>query len=184
MDVIDGKFYMGLSDSIASYESYLDVVITNSTATYGNESVCEAAGNTWETSTCWTFTQATYNWTFQTSWLDLGSPSISKIVKRGLLTISGGQDSSATISISKDYDETSIFSKTFDLVADATSYLWGVSGVIYGAAKYAPTSFPKEYKVSLARTGKVIRIKLVVECKGHNSNLVNTLLLTKQGKIR
>ena len=184
VDIIDGKFYMGLSDSIASYESYLDVVITNSTPTYGSEGVCEAAGNTWETSTCWTYTQNTYNWTFQTSWLDLGSPSFSKIVKKGLLTISGGQDSAATISISKDFDETSVFSKTFNLVADSTSYLWGASGVLYGAAKYAPTSFPKEYKVSLARTGKVIRIKLVVECKGHNSNLVNTMLLTKQGKIR
>ena len=184
VDIIDGKFYMGLSDSIASYEAYLDVVITNSTATYASEGVCVAAGNTWETSTCWTFTQDTYNWTFQSSWLDLGSPIISKIVKRGLLTISGGQDSAATISISKDYDETSVFSKTFNLTTDATSYLWGDSGVLYGAAKYAPTSFPKEYKVSLARTGKVIRIKLVVECKGHNSNLVNTMLLTKQGKIR
>lgn len=184
IDTIDGTLYLGLSDSVAKYSDYVDTIITNSTGAYANEGVCVAAGNTWETSTCWTYTTSNYNWTFQSPWMDLDDPSHSKIVKRALMTMSGGEDSASTITISKDYEEDSSFSNTFSLSTAAISFIWGTTASLYGAATYAPASFPREYKVSLARSGKVIRIKLVTEVKGHNSNLVNTTLLTKQGKIR
>ena len=50
--------------------------------------------------------------------------------------------------------------------------------------KLLVTDGPKEYKISLARTGKVIQLKMVTEVTGSSSSLVNTTLLTKQGKIR
>lgn len=184
MSTIDGKLYMGVSNSIVEYDGYYDVTIADTTATYANEGVCVAGGDTWETSTCWGYTNVEYNWTFQSPWLDLGDPYFAKIVKRGLLTITGGQGAASTITISKDYEEDSTYSKTFNLTTDAISYLWGAAASLYGAAKYAPAEGPKEYRVPLARTGKTIRIKLVTEVKGHYSSLVNTTLLTKQGKIR
>ena len=184
VSTIDGNLYMGLSDSVASYAGYYDVTIADVTGTYANEGVCVAASNTWETSTCWAYTNNDYNWTFQSPWMDLEDPYYAKIVKRGLLTITGGQGAASTITISKDYEEDSTYSKTFNLTTDAISYLWGSAAALYGAAKYAPAEGPKEYTLPLARTGKVIRIKLLTEVKGHYSSLVNTTLLTKQGKIR
>ena len=181
---IDGTFFFGLSDSVASYINYHDITITDSTSTYANVTVCEAASNTWETSTCWTYANVDYNWTFQSSWMNLGDPNFAKIVKRGLVTITGGQGAASTITIAKDYEEDTTYQKTFNLVSDSITYLWGAAISLYGSSKYAPAAGPKEYKLPLARTGKVIRMKLVTEVKGHYSSLVNTTLLVKQGKIR
>jgi len=109
---------------------------------------------------------------------------LAKILKRGLFTVTGGQGAASTITIAKDYEEDSTYSKTFNLVTDAITYLWGSAASLYGAAKYAPADGPKEYTLPLARTGKVIRLKMVTEVSGNYSSLVNTTFLTKQGKIR
>jgi hypothetical protein len=70
------------------------------------------------------------------------------------------------------------------LNAGGIVYVWGNSATLFGKAIYASTDGPKEYKISLARTGKVIQLKMVTEVTGSSSSLVNTTLLTKQGKIR
>jgi len=175
---------MGTSDSVAEYSNYYDVSLVNSTASYGSSGACSTGGGTWDGAICWTTTNTDYSWEFQSPWLDLGDPVSSKIIKSGLLTITGGGGAAATIQVYKDYEEGSQYSKTFNLVTDAITYLWGSSSSLYGAAKYAPAAGPKEYKVPLARTGKTIRIKMTFEVKGNYSSLINTTLLTKKGKIR
>ncbi len=184
VSTISGSLYMGTSDSVAEYSNYYDVSLVDSTSSHGTSGACSTAGGTWDGSKCWTTTNTDYSWEFQSPWLDLGDPVSSKIIKSGLLTITGGGGAAATIQIYKDYEEGSQYSKTFNLVTDAITYLWGSSSSLYGAAKYAPAAGPKEYKVPLARTGKTIRIKMTFEVKGNYSSLVNTTLLTKKGKIR
>jgi len=184
LGTIDGKLYMGSSDSVAEYANYYDVSISNSTSTYGNQSVCEAAGNTWDGSICWSYTYSTYTYTFQTSWLDLNSPSVAKIVKSGIFTIIGGRGATSEVFVYKDFDIGTPYTKTFTLSTTATPYLYGKLASLFGVAKYASSVGPKEYKVALGRTGKTIRLKMITEVNGNYSSLVNTMLLTKQGKIR
>ena len=181
---LDGEMYMGISNAVAKYDGYYDTLLVDSTSTYGSSGVCIAAGNTWDGAVCWSATNYEYNWLFETPWSDFNDPIFSKIIKSGLFTITGGKGASATIEISKDYEEDSRFSKTFPLSSDSIFYLYGAANSLYGIAKYAPTSGPKEYKVSLARTGKTLRIKMTFDVKGRYSSLINLTLLTKQGKTR
>ena len=116
--------------------------------------------------------------------MDFGDPVFTKILKQGLFTITGGEGAAATVEISKDYEEDSKFSKTFNLTSDAVKFLYGAANSLYGAAKYAPAASPREYRVSLARAGKTIRLKMTFDVTGHYSSLINTTLLTKQGKVR
>jgi len=184
VSTLDGKLYLGLSDSIGRYEGYYDVSISDVTGTYGNQSVCEAASNTWETSTCWDYTNTSYNATWATSWMDFGDPVFAKILKAGLFTFIGGRGASSNLQVFKDYQVDSSYSKNFTLTTEGTPWLWGAATSLYGDALYASQSGPKEYKLSLARTGKVIKLKMVTEVDGNYFSLVTTTLLTKQGKIR
>ncbi len=112
---------MGLSDSVAEYDEYYDVALDGG----GNEVTSD------------------YNWLFQTPWLDFGDPVFTKILKQGLFTITGGEGAAATVEISKDYEEDSKFSKTFNLTSDAVKFLYGAANSLYGAAKYAPAASPE-----------------------------------------
>ena len=184
LGTIDGKLFMGTTTGIAEYSGYQDVVITNTTATNGSSGACSTAGGTWDGSICWSSTASNYSYTFQTSWLDLNSPTISKIIKSGLFTITGGRGAASTVSVYKDFSIGSPYSKTFNLAQEGAISLWGDVTTLYGAAKYGASEGPNEYKVALGRTGKVIKLKMVTEVNGNYSSLNNTILLTKQGKIR
>ena len=162
LSTLDGKLFIGTKDSVAEYDGYYDVSINASDAS----------------------TNTSYDYIFQTSWLDLGSPATSKIVKSGIFTIVGGRGGQAQVAVYKDYDIGSPFTKTFNLVSAQTIFLYGKSDALYGAAKYASTVGPTEYKIALARTGKTIKLKMTNTVAGNYSSLVNTMLLTKQGKIR
>jgi hypothetical protein len=184
LGTIDGKLFMGTTTGIAEYSGYQDVVITNTTATNGSSGACSTAGGTWDGSICWSSTASNYSYTFQTSWLDLNSPTISKIIKSGLFTITGGRGAASTVSVYKDFSIGSPYSKTFNLAQEGAISLWGDVTTLYGAAKYGASEGPNEYKVALGRTGKVIKLKMVTQVNGNYSSLNNTILLTKQGKIR
>ena len=184
LGTLAGDFHLGLSNSVGIYQGYYDRNITESTSSHGTESLCVAAGDTFTYSKCWDFANVQYNYTWKSPWTDLGDPTYSKIIKSGLFTFTGGKGANSTISINKDYETGSVFSKTFSLNAGGIIYVWGNSATLFGKAIYASTDGPKEYKISLARTGKVIQLKMVTEVTGSSSSLVNTSLLTKQGKIR
>lgn len=181
---LTGKMYLGISNAVAEYDGYYDTVLEDTTATYGTSGACSASGGIWDGSACWATVNYSYNWLFQSPWLNFGDPVFAKILKSGLFTITGGKGSAATIEISKDYEEDSRFSKTFTLTSDSIFYIYGASNALYGSAKYAPSSGPKEYKVPLARTGKSIRIKMTFDVSGKYSSLINLTLFTKQGKAR
>ena len=72
----------------------------------------------------------------------------------------------------------------FNLAAAGSVFLYGKPDALYGSAKYGNQSGPSDYKISLGRTGKTIKLKMVTEVNGNYSSLINTTLLTKQGKIR
>ena len=258
LGTIDGKLFIGLPTGVAEYTGYIDVTITS-----------DGSGG-------WTSTDSNYSYVFQTSWLDLNSPTLAKIIKSGLFAITGGRGSSSTISVYKDFELGSPYSKTISLVSGVTISLYtggddgaalvagtrsfynnttlvevaptanvngaissttalvvdGNSGTIesgmyvtgtgivgtvtvaslsnqnnlvlssaqslsndtaltfkspaYGStlAKYGAAAGPKDYKVSLGRTGKVIKLKMDTTVEGHYSSLTAATLLTKQGKIR
>ena len=258
LGTIDGKLFIGLPTGVAEYTGYIDVTITS-----------DGSGG-------WTSTDSNYSYVFQTSWLDLNSPTFAKIIKSGLFAITGGRGASSTISVYKDFDLGSPYSKTISLVSGVTISLYtqgddgaalvagtrsfynnttlvtvaptanvngatssttalvvdGNSGTIeagmsvtgtgivgtvtvsslsnqnnlvlssaqslsndtaltfkspaYGSTlvKYGAASGPKDYKVSLGRTGKVIKLKMDTTVEGHYSSLTAATLLTKQGKIR
>ena len=258
LGTIDGKLFIGLPTGVAEYTGYIDVTITS-----------DGSGG-------WTSTDSNYSYVFQTSWLDLNSPTFAKIIKSGLFAITGGRGSSSTISVYKDFELGSPYSKTISLVSGVTISLYtqgddgaalvagtrsfynnttlvtvaptanvngatssttalvvdGNSGTIeagmsvtgtgivgtvtvsslsnqnnlvlssaqslsndtaltfkspaYGSTlvKYGAASGPKDYKVSLGRTGKVIKLKMDTTVEGHYSSLTAATLLTKQGKIR
>ncbi len=185
----DGKLYFGTTDSLAEYDGYYDVTLTDSTASFGNEAACTAAGGTWDGSKCWTSTNTDYSWLFQTPWSDFGDQVFAKIIKTGLITVTGGQGAAATIQLYKDYEYGSAYSKTFNLTSDAVNYLYGAGlsssqASLYGKATYAAAAGPKEYKIPLARTGKTFRIRMTFEVKGNYSSLITANLLAKKGKVR
>ena len=173
---IDGSFFIGLPTGVAEYTGYFDVTITS-----------DGSGG-------WTTTNNNYSYTFQTSWLDLNSPTFAKIIKSGLFAITGGRGSNATVSVYKDFELGSPYSKTFALVSGTVISLYTEGGdgsalvagtrSLYDDATYGASAGPKDYKVSLGRTGKVIKLKMDTEVKGHYSSLTAATLLTKQGKIR
>ena len=185
----DGKLYMGTTNSVAEYDGYYDITLTDSTSSHGSSGACSTAGGTWDGSKCWTETNADYSWVFQTPWSDFGDQIFAKIIKTGMITVTGGQGAAATIQLFKDYEEGSQYSKTFNLTSDAVNYLYGAGASssqasLYGQAKYAAASGPREYKVPLARTGKTFRIKMSFEVKGNYSSLITSTLLAKKGKVR
>ena len=176
LGTIDGNLFVGLSTGVAEYTGYIDVTITS-----------DGSGG-------WTSTDSNYSYVFQTSWLDLNSPTFAKIIKSGLFAITGGRGSSSTISVYKDFELGSPYSKTISLVSGVTISLYtqGDDGAalasgtrsLYDTAKYGAVAGPKDYKVSLGRTGKVIKLKMDTTVEGHYSSLTAATLLTKQGKIR
>ena len=258
LGTIAGKLFMGLPTGVAEYSGYQDATIAS-----------DGSGG-------WTTTTANYSYVFQTSWLDLNSPTFAKIIKSGLFAITGGRGASSTISVYKDFELGTPYSKTISLVSGLTISLYtqgndgaalvagtrsfynsttlatvaptanvngatssttalvvdGNSGTIeagmsvtgtgivgtvtvsslsdqnnlvlssaqslsndtaltfkspaYGSelSKYGAAAGPKDYKVSLGRTGKVIKLKMDTTVEGHYSSLTDATLLTKQGKIR
>jgi len=176
LGTIDGNLFIGLSTGVAEYTGYIDVTITS-----------DGSGG-------WTSTDSNYSYVFQTSWLDLNSPTFAKIIKSGLFAITGGRGSSSTISVYKDFELGSPYSKTISLVSGVTISLYTQGGdgaalaagtrSLYDTAKYGAAAGPKDYKVSLGRTGKVIKLKMDTTVEGHYSSLTAATLLTKQGKIR
>jgi len=192
LSTTEGKMYIGLGHSdyegkVAVYEDYYDVIKTDVTASYANQTVCEAAGHTWEStdSKCWSTTNNTYQSDFKTVWLDFGDPSSSKLLKRFLAVISGGKNMDVTMNWYRDYGVTADSANfTLSPTTAGSSYYWGKSGSLYGAAKYAPAFQPSEYKLSLSKAAKVLRLEMKGTMNGFKASLQNMTIWAKRGKIR
>jgi hypothetical protein len=184
--------YIGLGNSdyagrIATYDGYFDVEKSDVTSTYTTSSACTTAGHVWEStnSKCWETTNSTYQADFKTVWLDFGDPSRAKLLKRFLAIISGGKNMDVTMNWYRDYKVTADSgSFTLSPTASGTSYLWGGSTSLYGAAKYAPAFQPAEYKLSLSKSAKVLRMEMKGTVNGFKASLQQMIIWAKQGKIR
>jgi len=187
-----GVMYIGGGHSnykgrVSTYTDYYDVEKSDVTATYGTSSACTTAGHTWEStnSKCWETTNNAYQADFKTVWLDFGDPSRAKLLKRFLAVISGGKNMAVTMNWYRDYSVTADSgSFTLSPTTSGSSYLWGSSTSLYGAAKFAPSFQPSEYKMSLSKSAKVLRMEMKGTVNGFKASLQNMVIWAKQGKIR
>ena len=186
----DDTLYIGLGAAtyfgrVATYSGFYDVEKEDVTASYGTSSACTTAGHTWESSTskCYKDIDNTYQADFKTTWLDFEQPGISKFLKRFLAVWSGGKNMNVTLNWFRDYNAIPTSANfTLDPVTGGTNSLWGQSK--YASAKYATAFQPTEYKVSLSRAAKVVRLQIIQTVSGFKASLQNISIWAKQGKIR
>ena len=186
----DDTLYIGLGAAtyfgrVATYSGFYDVEKEDVTSTYASSSACTTAGHTWEstTSKCYQDIDNTYQADFKTTWLDFEQPGISKFLKRFLAIWSGGKNMDVTLNWFRDYNVNPTSANfTLDPTAGGISSLWGQGK--YGIAKYAPAFQPTEYKVSMSKAAKVIRLQVIQTVKGFKASLQNISIWAKQGKIR
>jgi len=127
-----------------------------------------------------------YTGTLKTIWIDLGEGVIASLLKEMKAVIEGGQGATVTVKWYTDYSTQAASSQTFALnpIPSGTTYLWGSSSSLYGAAKYAPYYALKEYNIPLSRSAKVLAIEMIGVTAGYVASLQDLSLLYKQGKIR
>lgn len=186
----DDALYIGLGATtyfgrVATYSGFYDVEKLDVTASYGNQSACTTAGHTWEsnTSKCYQDVDNTYQADFKTTWLDFEQPGISKFLKRFLAIWSGGKNMNVTLNWFRDYNVTPTSANfTLDPTTGGVNALWGQGK--YGNAKYAPAFQPTEYKVSMSKAAKVVRLQIIQTVSGFKASLQNISIWAKQGKIR
>ena len=186
----DDFLYIGLGavtnfGKVATYSGFYDVEKEDVTASYGTSGACTTAGHTWEstTSKCYQDVDNTYQADFKTTWLDFEQPGISKFLKRFLAIWSGGKNMNVTLNWFRDYNVTPTSANfTLDPTSGGVNALWGQGK--YGNAKYAPSFQPTEYKVSMSKAAKVVRLQIIQTVSGFKASLQNISIWAKQGKIR
>jgi hypothetical protein len=186
----DDSLYIGLGAAtyfgrVATYSGFYDVEKEDVTASYGTSGACTTAGYTWEsnTSKCYKDIDNTYQADFKTTWLDFEQPGISKFLKRFLAIWSGGKNMNVTLNWFRDYSVTPTSANfTLDPTSGGVNGLWGQAK--YGNAKYAPAFQPTEYKVSMSKAAKVVRLQIIQTVSGFKASLQNISIWAKQGKIR
>lgn len=176
LSLSNGVMYLGMGNSdpvsqrqfngvIAEYDNYYDTDIDytdNSTINH------------------------TYQTTFKTVWMDFGKPYASKFLKQFACVIDGGREQDVTVKWFRDYNTTQGSSATFRLVPVSTgsASLYGSSASLFGTAKYAPLFFPKEYRVNMSKSAKVVQIEMINVVNGFKGSLQSMTVLAKEGKIR
>ena len=186
----DDFLYIGLGETnyfgkVATYSGFYDVEKKDVTATYGTSGACTTAGHTWEatTSKCYQDIDNTYQADFKTTWLDFEQPGISKFLKRFLAIWSGGKNMNVTLNWFRDYNVSPTSANfTLDPTTGGVNHLWGQGK--YGNAKYATAFQPTEYKVSMSKAAKVVRLQIIQTVSGFKASLQNISIWAKQGKIR
>ena len=191
----DTFLYCGLGATnydgrVATYDGYYDVEKTVVSGV--NQTTCVNAGDTWEgtSSVCFRTVNNTYQSDFKTVWLDFEQPGISKFLKRFLGIWSGGKNSNVTLNWYRDY-KVAPTSANFNLdpTTGGVNSLWGNSTTLYSTpqqakSKYAPAFQPSEYKVSMSKAAKVVRLEIIQTVAGFKAALQNITIWAKQGKIR
>jgi len=178
LSTTDGIMFIGLGHSdyagrVADYDEYYDVIKTDVTASYANQTVCEG----------WQDTNNTYQANFKTTWLDFGDPSRAKLLKRFLAVITGGFGMATTINWFRDYSNVAS-SASLTLGQSGSVFRWGTSTAIWGTARFSASEQPTEYKLSLSKSAKVLRIEMIGTVKGFKASLQNMIIWAKTGKIR
>ena len=127
----------------------------------------------------------TYQAEFKTTWMDFQRPHSAKILKKFISVIDGGREQDVTVKWYRDYS-TLGDSATFNLspISTGTVSLFGSATSLYGSSKYAPIFFPKEYRINMSKSAKVLQIEMINLIKGFKGSLQSMTVLAKEGKIR
>jgi hypothetical protein len=178
------ELYSGLlvgqkDGSIAGYEKYYDTDLAGAS----------------------TYTDASYTWSMETVWVNLGESVAASLLKRLFMVLEGGSGATMGLKWYKDYSVTpsTITSVVLNPITTGTTSLWGASSSLYGAttaththvaathpsnSTYAPVFGLKEYRKPLTGSAKNIKIGIDIESNGFDASLQTLTLLHKQGKIR
>ena len=178
------ELYSGLlvgqkDGSIAGYEKYYDTDLAGAS----------------------TYTDASYTWSMETVWVNLGESVAASLLKRLFMVLEGGSGATMGLKWYKDYSVTpsTITSIVLNPITTGTTSLWGASSSLYGAttaththvaathpsnSTYAPVYGLKEYRKPLTGSAKNIKIGIDIESNGFDASLQTLTLLHKQGKIR
>tara|TARA_R110000822_G_scaffold56159_1_gene142164 strand:- start:140 stop:1243 length:1104 start_codon:yes stop_codon:yes gene_type:complete len=168
----EGTLYIGLGSSVvgktfngvvADYDNYFDVDYSGSTA----------VNNAYQT-------------IFKTVWMDFGNAYTAKLLKQFSCVIDGGREQDVTVNWFRDYNNTQGDSASFNLrpSSSGVTALYGSSTSLYGASKYSPLFFPREYRINLSKAAKVVQIEMINLIKGFKGSLQSMTVLAKGGKIR
>ena len=153
-----------------------------------------------------TYTDASYTWSFETTWVDLGETVAASLLKRLFMVLEGGSGATMGLRWYKDFSPSSstITSILLNPVTTGSTSLWGASSSLYGAtdaggahaggghnstlhataSTYKPIYGLKEYRTPLTGSAKNIKIGIDIESNGRDASLQTLTLLHKQGKIR
>jgi len=148
-----------------------------------------------------TYTDASYTWSFETTWVDLGESVASSLLKRLFMVLEGGSGATMGIKWYKDFSVTPSTTTSIVLnpVTTGTTSLWGASSSLYGAttaththdaavhpsnSTYTPVYGLREYRTPLTGSAKHLKLAIDIESNGYDASLQNLTLLHKQGKIR
>lgn len=131
------------------------------------------------------FVNKTYQSVWKSTQMDFGDPSIAKILKKFVCVIDGGRESDITVKWYHDYGIT-YDSHTFTLtpVASGAIALFGVATSLFGVSKFAPLFYPKEYRLNMSKSAKVVQVEMTTTVKGFKGALQSMSILAKGGKIR
>lgn len=176
LSLSNGKLYLGLGNAdtlaqrqfngvVAEYDNYFDIDLDPS----DNSTISK-----------------TYQTTFKTVWMDFGRPYAAKLLKQFACVIDGGREQDVTVKWFRDYNTAQGNSVTFSLIPASTgsASLYGASSTLYSSSKFAPLFFPKEYRVNMSKSAKVVQIEMINVIKGYKGSLQSMTVLAKEGKTR
>ena len=148
-----------------------------------------------------TYTDASYTWSLETVWVNLGESIAASLLKRLFMVIEGGSGATMGLKWYKDFSVTPSTTTSIVLnpVTTGTTSLWGASSSLYGAttaththvaathpsnSTYAPVFGLREYRTPLTGSAKNLKLAIDIESNGFDASLQDLTLLHKQGKIR
>jgi len=148
-----------------------------------------------------TYTDASYTWSLETVWVNLGESIAASLLKRLFMVLEGGSGATMGIKWYKDFSVTPSTTTSIVLnpVTTGTTSLWGASSSLYGAttashthvagthpanSTYAPVFGLREYRTPLTGSAKNLKLAVDIESNGFDASLQDLTLLHKQGKIR
>ena len=148
-----------------------------------------------------TYTDASYTWSLETVWVNLGESIAASLLKRLFMVLEGGSGATMGLKWYKDFSVTPSTTTSIVLnpVTTGTTSLWGASSSLYGAttashthvaathpsnSTYAPVFGLREYRTPLTGSAKHLKLAIDIESNGFDASLQDLTLLHKQGKIR
>ena len=178
-DLYSGLLVGQKDGSIAGYENYYDTDLAGAS----------------------TYTDSSYTWSLETTWVDLGETVAASLLKRLFMVLEGGSGATMGIKWYKDFSGTPSTTTSIVLnpVTTGSTSLWGASTSLYGAttaththdaavhpanSTYAPVFGLREYRTPLTGSAKNLKIAMDIESTGYDASLQTLTLLHKQGKIR